>query len=102
MLLVLTKEGNKILKRLNKDLELKCKELKKNGGDLNYGNWICSLEGKDKLVWYSKMWGYINEKSVSLDRLCWKHSLKEWENKSVDEVKNKVCELILNNVLTIK
>ena len=48
------------------------------------------------------MWGYIDEKSVSLDRLCWKHSLNEWENKSVDDVKNKVCELILNNILTIK
>ena len=102
MKLVLTKEGEKILRRLNKDLDLKSKKLDKEDKHLDYGEWINNLESKDKLVWYSQMWGYINEESVSLDRLCWKHSLKEWENKNVDEVKNKICEFILNNVLTIK
>ena len=102
MKLVLTKEGEKILRRLNKDLDSKSKKLDKEDKHLDYGEWINNLESKDKLVWYSQMWGYINEESVSLDRLCWKHSLKEWENKNVDEVKNKICEFILNNVLTIK
>ena len=102
MKLVLTKEGENILRRLNKDLDSKSKKLDKEDKHLDYGEWINNLESKDKLVWYSQMWGYINEESVSLDRLCWKHSLKEWENKNIDEVKSKICEFILNNVLTIK
>jgi hypothetical protein len=48
------------------------------------------------------MWGYINEESVSLDRLCWKHTLKEFENMNMDDSKKQVCDFILNNILTIK
>jgi hypothetical protein len=102
MKLVLTKEGEKILKQLKKDLHLKCEKENKEGRDLDYGQWICDLTGKDKLVWRAKMWGYINEESVSLDRLCWRHTLHEWGEDSVDDAKKQICEFILNNILTIK
>jgi hypothetical protein len=102
MKLILTKEGEKILKRLNKDLDSKCKEEDKEGRHLDYGKWLCSLEGKDKLTWRAHSWGYINEESISLDRLCWKHTLKEFENMNMDDSKKQVCEFILNNILTIK
>jgi len=102
MKLVLTKEGEKILKRLNKDLDLKCKKENKEGRPLDYGEWLCNLEGKDKLTWHAKEWGYVNEESVSLDRLCWRHTLHEWGEDSVEDAKKTICDFILNNILTIK
>jgi len=102
MKLVLTKEGERILKRLNKDLKLKDKKEEEKGSHIDYGEWICNLEGKDKLTWNAYIWGYMNEESVSLDRLCWKHTLREWGEDSVDDAKKVICEFILNNILTIK
>jgi hypothetical protein len=102
MKLVLTKEGDKILKRLNKDLDLKCTQESRENRSFNYSEWVFHLTGKDKLAWRAQMWGYINEESVSLDRLCWKHTLKEFENMNMDDSKKQVCDFILNNILTIK
>ena len=71
MKLVLTKEGEKILKRLNKDLDSKCKEEEREGRHLDYGKWICNLEGKDKLTWNAYMWGYVNFNMSVRNNIRW-------------------------------